>query len=109
MAGNRGQRLRDGAVPHRTTPPISSASRGVWSRSRRPGGRSWADLLNISRPTLVRLRTDGEIPYTMRGPHRRVRLRDILDYSDRTRPSAALDQMAADADDDGLYEATTGS
>lgn len=67
-----------------------------------------ADLLNISRPTLVRLLTDGEIPYTMRGRHRRVLLRDILDYQERTRSErrSALDQMAADAEDDGLYEAT---
>jgi excisionase family DNA binding protein len=69
-----------------------------------------ADLLNISRPTLVRLLTDGEIPHTMRGRHRRVLLRDVLDYSENTRAErrAALDQMAADAEDDGLYEATTG-
>jgi excisionase family DNA binding protein len=67
-----------------------------------------ADLINVSRPTLVRLLTDGEIPYVMRGRHRRVMLRDILDYRERTRRDRrqALDQMAADAEDDGLYEAT---
>lgn len=67
-----------------------------------------ADLLNISRPTLVRLLSDGEIPYTMRGRHRRVLLRDILDYTERTRSQRrqALDDMAAEAEDDGLYEAT---
>lgn len=67
-----------------------------------------ADLLNISRPTLVRLLTDGEIPYTMRGRHRRVMLRDILDYRERTRRERrqALDQMAAEAEDDGLYDIT---
>jgi excisionase family DNA binding protein len=67
-----------------------------------------ADLLNISRPTLVRLLTDGEIPYTMRGRHRRVMLRDILEYRDRTRRERrqTLDQMAAEAEDDGLYDAT---
>jgi excisionase family DNA binding protein len=67
-----------------------------------------ADLLNISRPTLVRLLTDGDIPHSLRGRHRRVLLRDILDYSERTRSErrSTLDQMAADAEDDGLYEAT---
>jgi excisionase family DNA binding protein len=70
-----------------------------------------ADLLNISRPTLVRLLTDGEIPHTMRGRHRRVLLRDILDYTERTRAErrSTLDQMASDAEDDGLYEATIDS
>jgi excisionase family DNA binding protein len=65
-----------------------------------------ADLLGISRPTLVRLLTDGEIPYTMRGRHRRVMLRDIVDYRDRTRRERrqALDQMTADAEADGLYD-----
>lgn len=67
-----------------------------------------ADLLNISRPTLVRLLTDGEIQYSMRGRHRRVLLRDILDYQERTRSERrrTLDQMAADAEEDGLYEVT---
>jgi|SRR5215467_12197537 len=66
-----------------------------------------ADLLNVSRPTLVRLLTEGEIEYTTRGRHRRVLLRDVLDYQERTRAErrAALDQMAADAEEDGLYEA----
>lgn len=70
-----------------------------------------ADLLNVSRPTLVRLLTDREIPHTMRGRHRRVLLRDILDYSERTRAErrGALDQMATDAEEDGLYDATIGS
>jgi excisionase family DNA binding protein len=70
-----------------------------------------ADLLNISRPTLVRLLTDGEIPHSSRGRHRRVLLRDILDYSERTRTERrrTLDQMAADAEDDNLYEITLDS
>jgi excisionase family DNA binding protein len=70
-----------------------------------------ADLLNISRPTLVRLLTDGEIPHSLRGRHRRVLLRDILDYSEHTRIERrrALDQMAADAEDDDLYEITLDS
>jgi excisionase family DNA binding protein len=67
-----------------------------------------ADLLNISRPTLVRLLTDGEIPYSMRGRHRRVLLRDILDYRERTRQERreTLDQMVADAEEDDLYNLT---
>jgi excisionase family DNA binding protein len=67
-----------------------------------------ADLLNVSRPTLVRLLTAGEIPHTMRGRHRRVLLRDVLDHRERTRHDRrqVLDQMTAEAEEDGLYEAT---
>lgn len=67
-----------------------------------------ADLLNISRPTLVRLLTDGEIPYTMRGRHRRVLLSDVLDHQERTRRERReiLDQMAAAGEQAGLYQAT---
>ncbi|SCF47177.1 DNA binding domain-containing protein, excisionase family [Micromonospora mirobrigensis] len=68
-----------------------------------------ADLLDISRPTLVRLLSDGEIPHTMRGRHRRVTLRDILDYQERTRQERrrTLDRMTEEAEDDGLYDITS--
>jgi excisionase family DNA binding protein len=67
-----------------------------------------ADLLNISRPTLVRLLAEGEMPHTMRGRHRRVLLRDVLDYQERTRQARrrTLDRMAAEAEEDGLYDLT---
>jgi excisionase family DNA binding protein len=39
-----------------------------------------ADLLGISRPTLVRLLERGEIAYDKPGSHRRVSLRDVVRY-----------------------------
>lgn len=65
-----------------------------------------ADLLSISRPTLVRLLTDGLIAFELRGRHRRVRLADLLDYQRtvRTERRKVLDQMTRDAEDDGLYD-----
>ncbi|MEV6488041.1 helix-turn-helix domain-containing protein [Actinoplanes sp. NPDC051633] len=68
-----------------------------------------ADLLGVSRPTLVRLLTEGFIPYTRRGRHRRLLLADVVDYQSRTRSErrSALDEMTADAEDMGLYGATT--
>jgi excisionase family DNA binding protein len=64
-----------------------------------------ADILGVSRPTLVRLLEAGEIPFQQPGRHRRVRLADVLAYHERAgrRRSAGLDQMVADAEDAGLY------
>ena len=65
-----------------------------------------ADFLGISRPTLVRLLTDGEIPFELRGRHRRVMLAHLLDYQDRSRTDrrAALDAMVREGEAAGLYD-----
>ncbi|MGC5258930.1 helix-turn-helix domain-containing protein [Gordonia sp. DT218] len=56
-----------------------------------------ADILGITRPTLVRLLTDNEIPYTTPGRHRRVHLADVLAYQQRmrTQRADALTELAA--------------
>ncbi|MBB4969435.1 helix-turn-helix domain-containing protein [Saccharothrix violaceirubra] len=66
-----------------------------------------ADMLNISRPTLVRLLEEGQIPFEMRGRHRRVRLTDLLDYQEHARVHrrTALNELAREAVEDGSYDA----
>lgn len=65
-----------------------------------------AEVLGVSRPTLVRLLEVGEIPFYKPGSHRRVRLADLLAYQQRSRRQrgALLDQMVADSQDAGLYD-----
>jgi len=65
-----------------------------------------ADLLGISRMTVVRLLESGQIPFDRPGRHRRIRLTDLLDYRQRQRRQAehALADMVADTERLGLYD-----
>ena len=56
-----------------------------------------AELLNVSRPFLIRLLEKGDIPFTTVGRHRRVRATDLFAYKTERHQvrSVALSELAA--------------
>ena len=52
-----------------------------------------ADMLNVSRPHLVKLLEDGKLPFHRTGKHRRVRFADLMQYKD-ARNHASEEAMA---------------
>ncbi len=65
-----------------------------------------ADLLNVSRPFLIKLLEKGEIDYSMVGTHRRIRLEDLIVYRDRrdSERRVLLADIARGSQEMGLYD-----
>ena len=62
-----------------------------------------ADLLNVSRPYVVKLARTGVLPHTLVGTHRRFTARDVLELRERMRAERA-DALTAISPPEG-YEA----
>jgi len=65
-----------------------------------------ADLLNVSRPYLIKQLEAGQIPFRKVGTHRRVRLADVLRYRARLEAEAerAYSELVELSQELGLYE-----
>ncbi|WP_137994346.1 helix-turn-helix domain-containing protein [Streptomyces vilmorinianum] len=64
-----------------------------------------AEMLGVSRPTLVKLLDQGDIPFTRPGRHRRVLLTDILAYRELRRSTrrSGLDELVELTEEADLY------
>ncbi len=65
-----------------------------------------ADILNVSRPYLIKLLEEGTIPFVKTGTHRRIRFNELMEYKryrdvERTR---AINEIAQFSQDAGLYD-----
>ena len=63
-----------------------------------------AEVLNVSRPFLIKLLEDNVLPHRKVGKHRRVRMEDVMAYKakiDRER-EAVLDQLAREAQEQAM-------
>lgn len=65
-----------------------------------------ADFLGVSRPTLVKFLTQGKIPFSTVGRHRRVMLTDLIEFQERSRAErqAALRQLARTNQESGMLD-----
>ena len=65
-----------------------------------------ADLLNVSRPHLIKVLEQEKIPFRKVGTHRKVLARDLFAYRDRTDLARrqGLTRMVADDEELGLYD-----
>ncbi|MBO3462678.1 helix-turn-helix domain-containing protein [Aetokthonos hydrillicola Thurmond2011] len=64
-----------------------------------------ADILNVSRPHLVKLLDNNEIPHTKTGTHRRIKVKDLMDYKEKkdTQCRQSLREMVEIMQETGLY------
>src|SRR5688572_7391520 len=65
-----------------------------------------ADMLNVSRPYLIKLLDEERIPFRRVGNRRKVQLVDVLDYKrhDDVRRQEVLNELTREAEELGLYD-----
>lgn len=65
-----------------------------------------ADILNVSRPHLIKLLESNEIPYTKTGSHRRIKVKDLMAYKEKkdSQCRQSLLEMTEIMQENGLFD-----
>ncbi len=65
-----------------------------------------ADLLNVSRPHLIKLLEEGAVSFERVGTHRRIRFEDLMEYKHKREKERrkALKKLTRIAQEAGLYD-----
>lgn len=65
-----------------------------------------ADILNVSRPHLIKLLENNEIPYTKTGSHRRIKVKDLMVYKEKkdSQCRQSLLEMTEIMQENGLFD-----
>lgn len=65
-----------------------------------------ADILNVSRPYLIKLLKADKIPYRKVGTHRRILMEDLMAYKEKTdrESRVAMNELVALSEELGLYD-----
>ncbi len=63
-----------------------------------------ASLLNVSRPYLIKLLEEGKIQFQLKGKHRRILFKDLMEYKQRSTKESyeTLCKLAAESEELGL-------
>lgn len=65
-----------------------------------------ADILNVSRPYFIKLLENGEIPFKKTGTHRKILMKDLMEYRKQRAESrkSKIEELSTFSQELGLYD-----
>jgi excisionase family DNA binding protein len=101
--------LIDGArveVPPELEAAVQRAYKGLFDLPTEMTTTQAAELLDVSRPFIIKLTRQGELPYRLVGKHRRIPTAALLAYREKMfqKAKSAADELTQLSQELGLYE-----